>query len=51
MTIEINKQCINCFHFWNTGKDYQNGKCTEPKSRNYKKEVDFSNVCDFFEKI
>ena len=47
----VNPQCFNCLHFWNTGNTYQKGKCTMPKSPDYKKEVDYSNVCDLFEAV
>ena len=47
----VNPQCLNCYHFWNTGKEYQKGKCTEPKSRYHKNGVNYSDVCDYFEAV
>lgn len=47
----VNSQCLNCIHFWNIRSESQKGKCTESNSPDYKKEVDYSNVCDYFEAI
>jgi hypothetical protein len=47
----VNPQCFNCLHFWNTGDTPQKGKCTHPNSPDYREEVEYLNVCDYFEAV